>query len=180
LQRELEPDRAHLETGESTPALVQGGASLASGSKLSFEVTPSQPAHVYLYQESPSGEVVVLFPDPRIGARNPLPGGGALRLPPPPGSFRLNAEDIGRETVHVVASLSPLPQLESTLAAEGVTAAAADCSSRGLEYDAGSGSACEGGSRGLEYDDGGASSLSAITELGGDRIVQSFSFEHVP
>lgn len=165
--------------GDSAPALVSDGARLPTGSKLSFEVTPSQPAHVYLYQESPSGEVVVLFPDPRI-ARNPLPGGAALRLPPPPASFRLNAEDIGTETVHVVASLSALPQLESTLSGEGVTAAAAGCSSRGLEYDAGAATPCEGSSRGLAYDDGGGASLSAVTELGGDRIVQRFSFEHTP
>lgn len=163
--------------GESGPALVADGARLPTGTKVSFELTPSRPAYVYLYQESPAGEVVVLFPDPRIG-RNPLPGGGALRLPPPPGSFRLNAEDIGTETVHVVASLSPLPQLEATLAGPKVTAAAAGCSSRGLEYDAGQ-AACEG-SRGLEYDAGGGSSLSAVTELGGDRIIQRFSFEHVP
>lgn len=162
--------------GESAPALVSSGARLPTGTKVSFELTPSRPAYVYLYQESPAGEVVVLFPDPRIG-RNPLPAGGALQLPPPPGSFRLNAEDIGTETVHVVASLSPLPQLESTLAGPKVTAAAAECSSRGLEYDAGQ--PCEG-SRGLEYDGGGGSSLTAVTELGGDRIIQRFSFEHVP
>ncbi|MEZ4384960.1 MAG: DUF4384 domain-containing protein [Nannocystaceae bacterium] len=165
--------------GEAEAALIKDGAALPTGTKLSFEVTPSQPAYVYLYQESPAGEVVVLFPDPRI-ARNPLPGGAALRLPPPPASFRLNAEDIGTETVHVVASLSALPQLETTLASDGVTAAAAGCSSRGLEYDAGAAEPCEGGSRGLAYDDGGGASLSAVTELGGDRIVQRFTFEHVP
>jgi hypothetical protein len=164
--------------GEAGPTLVADDARLPTGSKLFFELTPSRPAYVYLYQESPAGQVVVLFPDPRIAARNPLPAGGALRLPPPPGSFRLNAEDLGTETVHVVASLSPLPQLEATLAGPGVTAAAAGCSSRGLEYDAGS-TDC-GASRGLEYDGGGASSLSAVTELGGDRIVQRFSFLHVP
>jgi hypothetical protein len=164
--------------GDAAPALVADGARLPTGSKLSFELTPSRPAYVYLYQESPAGQVVVLFPDPRIAARNPLPAGGGLQLPPPPGSFRLNAEDLGTETVHVVASLAPLPQLEATLAGPGVTAAAAGCSSRGLEYDAGA-TEC-GASRGLEYDDGGASSLSAVTELGGDRIVQRFSFLHVP
>ncbi|HEY0133059.1 MAG TPA: DUF4384 domain-containing protein [Nannocystis sp.] len=164
--------------GESAPTLVADGASLPTGSRLSFELTPSRPAHVYLYQESPAGEIVVLFPDPRIAARNPLPAAAGLRLPPPPGSFRLNDKDIGKETVHVVASLAPLPQLETTLAGQGVTPAAAACSSRGLEYDAGA-SACEG-TRGLEYDSGGASSLSAVTELGSDRIVQRFSFQHVP
>lgn len=163
--------------GDAGPALVADGATLPTGSRLSFELTPSRPAHVYLYQESPAGEVVVLFPDPRIG-RNPLPAGAALQLPPPPGSFRLNAEDLGEETVHVVASLSPLPQLEATLAGPKVTAAAAGCSSRGLEYEAGS-TGCEQ-PRGLEYDGGGAASLTAVTELGGDRIVQRFSFKHVP
>jgi hypothetical protein len=163
--------------GEAGPALVSGGARLPTGTRVSFELTPSRQAYVYLYQESPAGDIVVLFPDPRIG-RNPLPGGAPLQLPPPPGSFRLNDKDIGTETVHVVASLSPLPQLEATLAGPEPTAAAAGCSSRGLEYDAGT-TEC-GGTRGLEYDAGGGASLTAVTELGGDRIVQSFSFEHVP
>ncbi|MEZ4451396.1 MAG: DUF4384 domain-containing protein [Nannocystaceae bacterium] len=164
--------------GDAAPALVREGERLPTGTKLSFELSPSRSAYVYLYQVSPSGEVSVLFPDPRIAARNPL--SGALQLPPPPGSFRLNAEDVGRETVHLVASRTALPELESTLGSPGVSAAAAGCSSRGLEYDAGAPSGCEG-TRGLEYDAGGeGASLAATSELGGDRIVQAFSFEHVP
>ncbi|MEZ4426893.1 MAG: DUF4384 domain-containing protein [Nannocystaceae bacterium] len=165
---------------EAAPALVKDGVELPTGSRLTFSLTPSRPAYIYLYQESASGALAVLFPNPRMPVRNPLPAGGALQMPPPPGSFRLNAEDLGTETVHIVASLDALPQLEATLGAPGVTAAAAECSSRGLEYDAGAPQACEG-TRGLEYDAGDASaSVNAMTQLGEDRIIQQFSFEHVP
>lgn len=163
--------------GEAAPALVRDGERLPTGTRLSFELQPSRAAHLYIYQETPSGRLAVLFPDPRIAAKNPL--SGALQLPPPPGTFRLNAEDIGRETVHVVASRVPLPQLEATLADPGVSAAAAGCSSRGLEYDPGAPEPCEG-QRGLEYDPGGGASLRVASGLGDDRIVRTFSFEHVP
>ena len=165
--------------GEPSPALVRDGASLPTGTRVSFELSPSRPAYLYLYQVTPSGKVSVIFPDPRIAARNPLPAGAALQIPPPPGAFRLNAEDIGLETVHVVAALAALPELEAVLAGATVNAAAAGCTSRGLDYDPGVADACSG-TRGLEYDEGGGASLSAMTELGGDRIVQRFTFDHTP
>jgi hypothetical protein len=165
--------------GEAAPSVIRDGARLPTGARLTFELTPSRPAYIYLYQVTPSGEVSVIFPDPRIPAKNPLPGGSPLQLPPPPGAFRLNAEDIGLETVHVVAAKSALPQLEAVLSGGKIDPAAAGCSSRGLDYDAGDASACEG-TRGLEYDHGGGASLSAMTELGGDRIIQRFTFDHTP
>jgi len=164
-----------------SPAVIREGEKLPTGSKLSFALNLSRATYVYLYQESPSGEISVLFPDNRIPAKNPLAAGASLQVPPAPGSFRLNAEDIGTETVHIVAAKEALPELEAALAGTEVTAAAAACSSRGLEYDAGTPDACEsGGTRGLEYDPGEGNSMVMVGELGGDRIIQSFSFEHVP
>ncbi len=168
--------------GETAAAVINQGARLPTGTKVAFSLQTSKPAYVYLYQESPSGEVVVLFPAEWSKVSNPLPGGTSLQIPPPPGSFKLNAEDIGTETVHIVASQGPLADLEAVLKGEKVSPQAAACSSRGLEYDAGEPQEACSQSRGLEYDDGGgeATSLHAATELGGDRIVQSFSFDHTP
>ncbi len=163
----------------SEPITIRGGEQLPTGSKLSFTFQTSQTAYVYLYQESPSGQISVLFPFAQIKLQNPLPASTNLEIPPPPGTFRLNAEDIGKETVHIVASKQPLSQLEAVLKGESISVAEAECSSRGLEYDAGTPDECAG-SRGLEYDSGTSTSLSAMTELGGDRIIQVFSFEHVP
>lgn len=193
IYREMVPDeeRRDLEMslgilamrpGEAAASPVASGASLPTGTKVYFSLRPSKAAHVYLYQESPSGQLSVLFPIPQIAARNPLPGGTELRIPPDPGSFTLNAEDIGTETVHIVASLDPIPALDATLGKPQASVAEAKCNSRGLEFDAGKPDACSG-SRGLEFDAGGgaagpAPSLAAVTAPGDTRIVQSFTFEH--
>jgi hypothetical protein len=78
-------------------------------------VNVSKTANVYMFQTSPSGKVSVLFPDVRIGTRNPLPAGATVRIPPPGQSFKVNEKDVGTENVFFVVSAKPIDNLAAAL-----------------------------------------------------------------
>jgi hypothetical protein len=186
------PDQSDL-----TP--IAEGATLPSGTRVAFSVQVSRAAHVYLFQKSPSGELNVLFPDPRITVSNPVPAGQALRIPQGGASFKLDEKDIGVERVFVVASLQPvgaLGQAVQNLQGGGAPSAslvkltkvaepAANCGEKtralSFEEDAPEGCSRE---RGLVFDDepaagGGApASLTARTEAADSLIAREFSFNH--
>ena len=71
---------------------------------MAFHVQVSAEAYVYLFQVSPDGGLVVLFPNDRIGTRNPLAPGAPARIPPGTASFRLNEKDLGTEKVYIAVS----------------------------------------------------------------------------
>jgi hypothetical protein len=185
---------------------VRPGMPLPTGAKAWtwVEVTPQ--AYVYIFQKSQNGSVSVLFPDERIGTKNPLAGSTRVRIPNEPLKFKLNDKDIGTEHVYFAASRTPLASLDAALARvrdgkttsinddnllKGFTAlppagsggGGAKC--RAFELDvplAGSSGGCTR-SRGLELDVSGGfgegASVGAVTEPGDSLIVYSFAFEHV-
>ena len=165
--------------GSSSFAPAAQGATLVSGTEVYFAVYTNTEAHVYLFQETPAGEVSVLFPNPKMPMANPLPAKQTLRVPPEPGYFQLNDKDIGEEHVYVVASKKPLPQLGANLQKPGVKADELVCNTRGLEYNPGQ--QCPK-SRGFDYKSGGGeaskASISAAASPGDDRVVQKYSFNH--
>ncbi len=182
---------------QASASLVTLGSSLPTNSRVSFSLKVSHAAHVYLFQKSPDGTVNVLFPDPRIATKNPIPPEVELRIPSGEASFRLNEKDVGTERVYVVASLEPLANLEQSaqrVAAgqkpEGQLAAVAQipqnsgaCKQRALELDDGTTPPCVR-SRGLELEPDSQSasgaSLRARTEAADSVLVQVFAFEHTP
>ena len=95
--------------------MVPPNGSIATGTNVYFTIRTSEQAHVYLYQETPAGGINVMFPHPQMPMVNPLPAGQDLRIPPKPGFFTLEAEGVGREQVHIVASIEPLAKLETSL-----------------------------------------------------------------
>lgn len=176
-----------MRPGEQAFTVLPQGASAPTDTRMRFELTLAADAHVYLYQVTAKGEVSPLFPDARIGVSNPVRAGATLSLPPAPSSFRLNAEDIGAEEVHVVVSRAAIPTLGAAIASlagdpKAVTSAQLDCASRGLELDVGS---CPE-SRGLVLEPAGdagvtnaqAPSLSAINAAGDDGLHIVYRFEH--
>jgi hypothetical protein len=166
----------------------------------------SADAHVYLFQKAPAGGVTVLFPDERIGTKNPLGAAAAARIPPAPGmSFRLNDKDLGLETVYVAVSRKPIARLDQALArvSGGKVSRIGDdqllstfvsvppagaplpknCGARAFELEGGATQGCAG-SRGFELDPGdasasGAPTFAVRTEPGDDLIVKAFCFEHI-
>jgi hypothetical protein len=187
---------------------VAPGTALPTGARVRFRVEVSQRAHLYIFQKTPSDEVTVLFPEPRIGTKNPLDPGVLLDIPPAGQRFKLNDKDLGTESIFLVVSRSPLPTLDAALARvkEGsvtkigqnevlrrlaaVTpgAAPAGCGTRALELDAplqGGGAGDCHRSRGLVLDDPGeraegkSRQMEVRTDAGDDMIVKVFPFQHV-
>ncbi|MBS2017706.1 MAG: DUF4384 domain-containing protein [Deltaproteobacteria bacterium] len=87
-----------------------------TGAKLSFLFEVSRPAFLYLFQVDPKHRVDVLFPDARLQIDNPLRAGVASRIPDGAQSFRVDERGLGVERVFVVASASPIPSLQQSLA----------------------------------------------------------------
>jgi len=170
---------------------VLPGMPLPTEARVWFTVEVIPTAYVYIFQKNTAGEVTVLFPDERIGTKNPLTGEQPTRIPNASLKFRLNEKDIGREFVYFAASRKPLDSLDAALARvrqgkvttvkddpllTSIAAAAnapktREC--RGLELDC---------TRGLELDVTGGfgqgSSVGAVTDPGDSMVVYSFSFEH--
>lgn len=187
---------------QTDPTTIREGSKLPSGTRVSFAVSVSRPAYVYLFQKSPSGTLNVLFPDERITVKNPVPAGQELRIPQGGASFKLDTADVGTERVFVVASLEPIASLAQAVsglqngAAPGAPVVAvtqiakpAACpKTRALSFEEDQPSSGCTRERGLSFeDDGGASapsgkaaSVAARTEAGDSVIARVFSFEHTP
>jgi len=188
---------------------VEPGSAVPSGARVHFKVNVSREAYVYIFQSTKSGEVSVLFPDPRIGTRNPLGGGSTARIPSDK-TFRLNDKDVGTENVYIVVSRKPVTELDkalqrvksgqvSTLSQNQTLTQVATvqagpsrdkCKTRALELDGdgGGGGGCTR-SRGLALEDGGdepadlgggvPATMQTRTMPGDELIVTVFSFEHL-
>jgi hypothetical protein len=183
---------------QSDPSVVQQGAKLPSGSRISFSVQVSRAAHVYLFQKSPSGTLNVLFPDPRITVQNPVPAGKELRIPQGGASFKLDTNDIGTERVFIVASLEPLSSLSQAisglqagnpasapvLAVTEIAPSSACPKTRALSFDEDQPASGCSRERGLSFDedasDASPASMTARSEAGDSVIARAFSFEHTP
>lgn len=167
--------------GETSYKVVPPNGSIATGTNVYFTVRTSVQAHVYLYQETPSGGINVMFPHPRMPMANPLPAGQDLRIPPKPGYFTLEAEGVGREQVHVVASLEPLTQLETALSKPQPNAEELACGARALSYNPGTTCGVQARTFGLvEPGDAPGVSMKAANTAGARSIHQIFAFEHTP
>lgn len=178
---------------------VRPGAPLPTDARVWFWVEAMPEAYVYIFQKSARGDLSVLFPDERIGTKNPLAGESRARIPSGDLKFKVNDKDIGIEYVYFAASRKPLASLDQALARvrEGKTTnisqdkllagfdslpttGSVNRRCRGLELDV-SPTDCTR-TRGLELDVTGGfgegSSIGAVTEPGDDLIVYKFSFEH--
>ncbi|HVK67167.1 MAG TPA: DUF4384 domain-containing protein [Polyangium sp.] len=176
---------------------------LPTNTRVFFKVDVKPRAYVYIFQNNTSSGLTVLFPDERIGTKNPLEGGQASRIPSGDARFRLNDKDLGFEDIYVAASRTPLRSLDEALArvrdgkvtrikddklldgmkhlpvAEAGAKKDLKCRDVGIER-------CPR-IRGLELDLGGASgskpgfkpaSFVARTEPGDGLILKVFSFQH--
>lgn len=123
LDRWIDPGRLALEATllRETPAGVEerlrDGSQVAPGDRLFMEISTREPVHVYVINEDRAGSAFVLFPA-GLDLANPLPR-GRHRLPGRRGETAQNWEVTsagGRETFLVVASRTPLPDIERTIA----------------------------------------------------------------
>lgn len=180
--------------GGGTLILAPGGR-LPTNATVAFNFEVSRATYLYVFQRSPTGEPTVLFPNARIGTKNPLPAGTVQRIPQGNDRFRVNEKDLGEEQIYLVASVEPLPNLDVAMekvaggdvtrvddipelaALSGVPAAGCrpPTLARGLEFTPAA--SCR---RGLEFVPAGApTSLAARTDPGDSVLVKSFPFQHV-
>ena len=103
--------------GDALTKLVSGDR-VKPGQHLWLQVRVSQPAWIYVLDEDDRGERYLLYPQPRFNVRNPLPADSMVVLP-----GRVDGEEYawtvtsagGREHVLVVASLTPIQEIEADL-----------------------------------------------------------------
>lgn len=168
--------------GETSWSVVPPNGSIATGTNVYFTLRTSEQAHVYLYQETPKGGINVMFPHPQMPMANPLPAGQDLRIPPKPGFFTLEAEGVGLEQVHIVASIEPLAKLETALGKQQTTADELACGARDLSYNPGT--QCgdvQARTFGLaQPGDAPGVSMKAANTAGARSIHQIFAFQHTP
>jgi hypothetical protein len=182
--------------GATQPTVLFGGEELSQGDQLAFGIKANQKAYVYLAERHTSGAFDVLFPNEAvIKTRNPVPANESVRIP---GTvwFQVDDQDLGRETVMVLASTSPIKNLEAafTKAAKGkqtdsaegallasVTGEGRCATSRGLSV-VGS-DLCRVKTRGLilpRPDEGAEKTTVRVAARAKDTLIYApFEFQHV-
>ena len=107
-----------LRRGAGGSARLASGDRVRPGDRLSLEVRATRPAWFYVLNEDERGERYLLYPQPRFDLHNPLAAESTFVLPGPVDG-KENAWTVtspgGREFFLVVASPSPVPELEAEL-----------------------------------------------------------------
>jgi hypothetical protein len=123
LSRWIYPGRLALEATllRETPAgheeRLRDGSRVSPGDRLFMEISTREPIHLYVIDEDQAGSAHILFPA-GLDLANPLPR-GRHRLPGRRAGTTQDWEVTsagGRETVLVVASRGPLPEIERVIA----------------------------------------------------------------
>jgi hypothetical protein len=134
-----------VKAGTSQAMIHETGDQLVAGDGFRIVLRPSIGAHVYVLLLSSQGEASVLYPDARMGMRNPAAGGTEVAIPPD-GLFVLDATP-GTENVQLLVSKTPLTDLEARLDAMESGGAPA----KGVLENVGSLLCPPGGKRGVTY-----------------------------
>jgi hypothetical protein len=180
--------------GSPVEEVLAPGATLQEGDRVAFEISVTPAAHVYLVQETKaSGSITVLFPQPDIRVDNPLPAGTRVRIPTAPDYYQVDNQDLGTETVYVVASPRELPRLAEALGHlagnAGLATSRLQAEEAMLAVVAGGqgppcprGGACPGRTRGLQLKSANRDPATARLRSapGDDALFYRFEFEHVP
>jgi hypothetical protein len=85
------------------------------GTKFTLQLQSSQPLHVYVISDDGTQQPTVLFPTKDGPLFNPIPAGRLQTIPEDGGGWEVD-EASARESLYVVASPTPMRELEATLA----------------------------------------------------------------
>jgi hypothetical protein len=86
------------------------------GTTFTLQVKGSRALHVYVISEDGQHEPTVLFPTKTGPLFNPIPAGRLQTIPEDGGGWQVDSGAV-RESLYVIASPTPMPELEATLAA---------------------------------------------------------------
>ena len=114
--------------GASDFVIAPPGVTLPTGTQLYTILRLEASANVQFYQVDVRGKTNLIFPDPQIDLKNPLPGGREIRLPSN-GVFELDDKDLGIEDLHIVISADAV---EPPVPDSATRVIEADCKQRGL------------------------------------------------
>ena len=118
--------------GQSEFEVMPQGAVLSTETMVRFETVVDATAYLYLYQVNSSGELQLLYPDPRMPPNPVQPG--VVQLPAEAvGFFKVDDKDLGIEEVHLIASPKAIPSLEAGVF-NRAGAQTQDCKTRGLSF----------------------------------------------
>jgi len=95
-------------------ATLRGPGGAYPGDRVGVAFAPANDAYVYVVAFDSTGWVQALYPDPVLGHRNPVPAGQEVLLP---GEALYGLDAVtGVETIYILASNNPRPDLEAQMA----------------------------------------------------------------
>jgi S1-C subfamily serine protease/CHAT domain-containing protein len=176
-QRE-EPDRSVSEV------LIREGGILQSQDNFQVHVNTNKDAHVYLIIFDSMGQAQLLFPDPKIGMGNMFKAGIDYTIPSEGKWFWLD-ENVGTETIYVLASLAPLEDISALLkkmesiGTKEKAQASNELKQKIRSLERGVGGISEGKAETFRLKDGKA--IQNITNIvqGTGAVVRAVSFRHI-
>jgi hypothetical protein len=95
--------------------VLKEGEALQNGDGLRLALELARPAHVLAIYLDSRAQASLLFPSPDLPLANPLPAGRSLDIPLA-GSWYTLEGDPGQESIYLVASPEPLPDVPGLLA----------------------------------------------------------------
>lgn len=108
-----------VQTADGSLGLLDNGASLRgpgngfAGDRVGVAFAPVNDAYVYVVSFDGTGWIQALFPDAALGHRNPVPAGTEILLP---GESLYGLDNVtGVETIYILASNSPRPDIQAQL-----------------------------------------------------------------
>jgi hypothetical protein len=108
--------RVDFGTRGTEPGSTPPGVQVIYGTdQYALQLFPRRSLHLYVLQWDTVGNVAVLFPNAEVSdVLNPAPADSVFRIPPSPGWLAVD-KDPGVETIGVLASADPWPEVERQL-----------------------------------------------------------------
>jgi hypothetical protein len=169
--------------GSYSEIIVREGSVLRSRDHFQVHLETNRPSHVYVLLFDSQGRASQLFPDPKIGQPGFIEGGRRIAIPEKDLWFWLD-EHPGTETVYVLASEEPMPDIRGLLQQMATAYEAerkqlsGDIKQRIGIVERGVGGVAKGKAVNYELSDG--RHIQKVTELvtGAGAAVRAVSFQH--
>ena len=101
--------------GDAIAGPLTAASKVKVGTRFTLQVQGSRALHVYVISEDGQHQPTVLFPTKDGPLFNPIPAGRLHTIPQDGGGWEVDGAAV-RESLYVVTSPTPMPELEATLA----------------------------------------------------------------
>jgi len=98
---------------EYEPVRFLPGATLKTGDQFRINFMTDGDGYVYVINFDSQGKALIIFPHPEAGAGNQVKAGQTYEIPSSPASWYYLDDAKGQETLYIVASPFPIPNLDS-------------------------------------------------------------------